>query len=185
MGDMKAVFPDTIVRKVPLDAVSRKGLSSTSPSEIAMADFPAARAEEVKRLDQLEQLAAGQQALAILSGHLEQTTPAAIAGYDAQAVQHTNRLTRIIMEPWRRWANGFSCLCFVLVGAPMAIRMRNADFLTSFFLCFLPILVVYYPIFMMGVSRVKAGAFPPPAVWAGNVLITLWGLWLLRSVIRR
>jgi lipopolysaccharide export system permease protein len=185
MGDMKAVFPDTIVRKVPLDAVSRKGLASTSPSEIAMADFPEARAEEVKRLDQLEQLAAGQQALAILSGHLEQTTPAAIAGYGARAVHHTNRLTRIIMEPWRRWANGFSCLCFVLVGAPMAIRMRNADFLTSFFLCFLPILVVYYPIFMMGVSRVKAGAFPPPAVWAGNVLITLWGLWLLRSVIRR
>jgi lipopolysaccharide export system permease protein len=185
MGDMKAVFPDTIVRKVPLDAVSRKGLSSTSPSEIAMADFPEARAEEVKRLDQLEQLAAGQQALAILSGHLEQTTPAFVAGYDAQAAHHTNRLTRIVMEPWRRWANGFSCLCFVLVGAPMAIRMRNADFLTSFFLCFLPILVVYYPIFMMGVSRVKAGAFPPPAVWAGNVLITLWGLWLLRSVIRR
>ena len=53
MGDMKAVFPDTIVRKVPLDAVSRKGLSSTSPSEIAMADFPEALAEEVKRLDQL------------------------------------------------------------------------------------------------------------------------------------
>ena len=117
--------------------------------------------------------------------HAARTTPAAVAGYAAQTVQHNNRLIRIIMEPWRRWANGFSCLCFVLVGAPMAIRMRNADFLTSFFLCFLPILVVYYPIFMMGVSRVKAGAFPPPAVWAGNVLITLWGLWLLRSVIRR
>ena len=185
MGDVKAVFPDTIVRKIPLDTVSRKGLASTSPSEIAMADFAAARAEEVKRIDQLDQLAVGQQALAILSGHLEQTTPAAVAGYAAQTVQHNNRLIRIIMEPWRRWANGFSCLCFVLVGAPMAIRMRNADFLTSFFLCFLPILVVYYPIFMMGVSRVKAGAFPPPAVWAGNVLITLWGLWLLRSVIRR
>jgi lipopolysaccharide export system permease protein len=88
------------------------------------------------------------------------------------------------MEPWRRWANGFSCLCFVLVGAPMAIRMRNADFLTSFFLCFLPILVVYYPVFMLGVSRVKAGVLPPPAVWMGNLLVTLWGLWLLRRVVR-
>jgi lipopolysaccharide export system permease protein len=88
------------------------------------------------------------------------------------------------MEPWRRWANGFSCLCFVLVGAPMAIRMRNADFLTSFFLCFLPILVVYYPLFMLGISRVKAGVMPPPAVWMANILITLWGLWLLRRVVR-
>jgi lipopolysaccharide export system permease protein len=67
----------------------------------------------------------------------------------------------------------------------MAIRMRNADFLTSFFLCFLPILLVYYPVFMLGVSRVKSGSLPPPAVWMGNVLVALWGLWLLRSVIRR
>ena len=66
----------------------------------------------------------------------------------------------------------------------MAIRMRNADFLTSFFLCFLPILVVYYPIFMLGVSRVKAGGLPPPAVWTANILIMLWGLWLLRRVVR-
>ena len=88
------------------------------------------------------------------------------------------------MEPWRRWANGFSCLCFVLVGAPMAIRMRNADFLTSFFLCFLPILIVYYPLFMLGVSRAKAGTLPAPGVWLANVLIALWGVWLLRRVIR-
>lgn len=185
MGDVKAVFPDTIVRKIPLDSISRKGISSTSPSEIAMVDFPKARVEETKRIDELEQLVAGEKALAILSGQLNQTTPTHVTGYVTAMTYHSNRLTRIIMEPWRRWANGFSCLCFVLVGAPMAIRMRNADFLTSFFLCFLPILVVYYPIFMMGVSRVKAGALPPAAVWAGNALITLWGLWLLRSVIRR
>jgi lipopolysaccharide export system permease protein len=185
MGDVKAVFPDTIVRKVPLDAVSRKGVSSSSPSEIAMAEFAAARTEEANRIGQLEQLAAGRTAMAILGGHLELTTPAVTKRYRDQTDYHATRLTRIIMEPWRRWANGFSCLCFVLVGAPMAIRMRNADFLTSFFLCFLPILVVYYPVFMLGISRVKAGAFPPPAVWAGNVLVTLWGLWLLRGVIRR
>jgi lipopolysaccharide export system permease protein len=89
------------------------------------------------------------------------------------------------MEPWRRWANGFSCLCFVLVGAPMAIRMRNADFLTSFFLCFLPILIVYYPVFMLGVDQAKRGSVPPVVVWMGNVLITLWGWWLLRRVVRQ
>jgi len=90
-----------------------------------------------------------------------------------------------VMEPWRRWANGFSCLCFVLVGAPMAIRMRNADFLTSFFLCFLPILIVYYPVFMLGVDQAKRGSVPPVVVWTGNVLITLWGWWLLRRVVRQ
>ena len=184
VGDVKAVFPDTIERVVPLDAVSRKETVSTSPSEIAMADFPKARLEQIAVINNIRQVSAAKTALGIFSGHMEQTVPAAVEAERQEAKHATSRLNRIIMEPWRRWANGFSCLCFVLVGAPMAIRMRNADFLTSFFLCFLPNLVIYYPIFMLGVSRVKAGVLPPPAVWMANALIMLWGLWLLRRVIR-
>ncbi|NBT12836.1 MAG: YjgP/YjgQ family permease [Planctomycetia bacterium] len=184
VGDVKAVFPDTIERVVPLDAVSRKETSSTSPSDIPLADFPKARVEQVALLGRIRQLEAAKSAIGVFTGRLEQTLPAYTETERQQEKQAIARLNRIIMEPWRRWANGFSCLCFVLVGAPMAIRMRNADFLTSFFLCFLPILVVYYPVFMLGISRVKAGVLPPPAVWMGNVLITLWGLWLMRRVVR-
>ena len=185
MGDYSASFPDSIVREVPLDAVSRKSTSSTSPSEIAMARVATERAGQVARIDRVEQLAAGKTAMAILAGRMELTTPGHV-GYERELLkQEQNRLNRIVMEPWRRWANGFSCLCFVLVGAPMAIRMRNADFLTSFFLCFLPILIVYYPVFMFGVDLAKRGSVPPIAVWMGNVLITLWGWWLLRSVVRQ
>ncbi|MBU6221679.1 MAG: LptF/LptG family permease [Planctomycetes bacterium] len=184
VGDVKAVFPDTIERVVPLDAVSRKEIAATSPSEIPMSEFAKARVDQVALLGQIRQLAAAKTAIGMFTGRLEQTTPAAVEQERQQSKHATNRLNRIIMEPWRRWANGFSCLCFVLVGAPMAIRMRNADFLTSFFLCFLPILVVYYPVLMLGISRVKAGVLPPSAVWMGNVLITLWGLWLLRRVVR-
>ena len=184
VGDVKAVFPDTIERVVPLDAVSRRGTASTSPSEIAMADFPKARTEQIARISQHEQVAAAKTAMAILSGRMEQTVPAMVEAERYAVKNETGRLRRIIMEPWRRWANGFSCLCFVLVGAPMSIRMRNADFLTSFFLCFLPILLIYYPLFMFGVSQAKSGAVPPVAVWTGNVLVTLWGMWLMRSVVR-
>ncbi|PHY03133.1 MAG: hypothetical protein CK530_02560 [Planctomycetaceae bacterium] len=184
VGDVKAVFPDTIERVVPLDAVSRKNINSLSPSDIPMADFQSARIEQIEKIDQIEQVSAGRTALAMLAGRMDQTVPAATDWDRELARNERSRLNRIIMEPWRRWANGFSCVCFVLVGAPMAIRMRNADFLTSFFLCFLPILVVYYPIFMLGVSRVKAGGLPPPAVWTANILIMLWGLWLLRRVVR-
>ena len=185
MGDYSASFPDSIVREVPLDSVSRKSTSSSSPSEIAMARFATERAGQIARIDRVEQLAAGKTAMAILSGHMELTTPGHV-GYERELLkQERNRLNRIVMEPWRRWANGFSCLCFALVGAPMAIRMRNADFLTSFFLCFLPILIVYYPVFMLGVDLAKRGSVPPMAVWMGNVLITLWGWWLLRSVVRQ
>jgi lipopolysaccharide export system permease protein len=149
-----------------------------------MANFATERDRQIAMINQIEQSAAAKMAMGILSGRVEQTTPAAVA-WEREAVEWEKmRLRRIVMEPWRRWASGFACLCFVLVGAPMAIRMRNADFLTSFFLCFLPILLMYYPMFMFGLSRVKSGAMPPPAVWLGNVLITLWGIWLLRRVIR-
>jgi len=185
MGDYTASFPDTIVREVPLDAVSRKETVSTSPSEIPMAQFARARQDQNALISKVEQVAAGKIGLGLVTGRIEHALPG-FTRYEKDLLVHErNRLIRVEMEPWRRWANGFSCLCFVLVGAPMAIRMRNADFLTSFFMCFLPILLVYYPVFILGVDQAKRGAVPPIAVWLGNVLIVLWGWWLLRRVIRQ
>ena len=66
----------------------------------------------------------------------------------------------------------------------MAICLRNRDFLTSFFLCFLPILIVYYPLMIFGADQAKNGNLPTIFVWAGNVMLMLWGVWLLRRVIR-
>ncbi len=93
-------------------------------------------------------------------------------------------LNRLLTEPHRRWSAGFSCLCFVWVGAPIAIWLRNRDFLTSFFLCFLPILIVYYPLLMFGVHLTKSGAIPPCSVWLNNALLAVAGIWVLRKVIR-
>ena len=92
--------------------------------------------------------------------------------------------SRLLVEPPRRWANGFSCLAFVLVGAPLAIRMRNADFLSSFFACFFPILIAYYPLFLFGVDRAKRGDLPAEFVWLGNIALAGRGAWLLKRVYR-
>ena len=67
----------------------------------------------------------------------------------------------------------------------MAIWRKNSDFLTSFFLCFLPILFVYYPLLMFGVEQSKSGALPPYIVWLGNVVLAAWGLWMLRAKVLR
>ena len=61
---------------------------------------------------------------------------------------------------------------------------ENSDALTSFFLCFGPILLVYYPLLIFGTDRAKAGAINPYCVWLANVALVAWGLWLLRRVIR-
>ena len=66
----------------------------------------------------------------------------------------------------------------------MSMRMRQSDFLAIFFVCFLPILIVYYPLLMISLDKAKGGALPPQAVWLGNIVLVLWGAWLMRRVIR-
>ncbi|UUO07704.1 LptF/LptG family permease [Blastopirellula sp. J2-11] len=95
-----------------------------------------------------------------------------------------SQINRLRTEPWRRWANGFSCLFFVLLGVPLAIKQRNPDFVTSFFMAFLPVLLVFYPLLAFAVDRAKDGALPPQAVWIGNVALLLVSLYYLRMVWR-
>lgn len=94
---------------------------------------------------------------------------------------HYNKLS---VEPPRRWATGFSCFFFVWLGAPLAIWMRKSDFFSSFFACFVPILVLYYPLMMFGFDQAKSGTLPPASVWLANAAIGLVGLWFLRQIHR-
>ena len=51
-------------------------------------------------------------------------------------------------------------------------------------MCFLPILIVYYPLLMFGIDRTKSGIFPPYFVWLGNIILAAIGIWQLRKVVR-
>ena len=94
------------------------------------------------------------------------------------------RLARLQTEPYKRWALGFSCFFFTLVGGALAIRLGHADVVTIFFLVFLPIVVVYYPMLALGADQAKSGSLPPYAVWLGNGILLLGGIWQVRKVIR-
>ena len=96
----------------------------------------------------------------------------------------TWKIDRLRTELQRRWANGFSCLCFAFIGAPVAMRWRFDSFLASFFVCFLPILVLYYPLLMFQEDLTTSGTLPPVAFWMANAALVLPGFWLLRGVIR-
>jgi lipopolysaccharide export system permease protein len=91
---------------------------------------------------------------------------------------------RLAVEPPRRFAAGFCCLSFVWLGAPLAIWMRKSDFFASFFACFVPILILYYPLFAFGLEQAKIGSLPPMCVWIANVAIGLVGLWFMRQIHR-
>lgn len=173
--------PGRSEREIPLNPDAGK---DASPAHLALREIPEQARRQREIIQTLEERMVAGAGFQMMTGDFE-----ALAGNgwsdETHQIQHQkSRLHRMNTEPPRRWANGFSCVCFALVGATMAIRRRNADALTSFFLCFLPILIVYYPLLIWGVDRSKAGAITPYAVWCANVVLVAWGMLLLRRVLR-
>jgi lipopolysaccharide export system permease protein len=170
-------------RAIPLNEASHKSGSGSSPSYLPMNVIPHERVEQLNLIQKLQQQLAAKAACQLICGDFSQLE--SWSGGQSELTEAQQRLYRLQMEHSRRWANGFSCLCFVLLGAPLAIRMRNSDFLSSFFMCFLPILICYYPLLILGVSKAKAGFFPCWGVWAGNVILAIVGVHFMRRVYQR
>ncbi len=176
-------FPDTIEHEIPLTDATLKG-SGGGPSSCPLWRIAREIRQQEEHIETLRQEMATDAAYQMMTGDFQQLS-------DPEWVQRNRaldnadlRIHRLETEPWRRWATGFSCLFFVMVGAPLAIRMRNADIWSSFAVCFLPILVVYYPLLAFGLDRAKSGELPPYSVWMGNVILGLAGYWLLRRLLR-
>lgn len=181
-GSRGEVYLDDEPIQRPLDA----GVDDETsyPSWMPMRIIPREREKTTARITRLEETNASELSWQLMTGDFVALANPSWA-WELAVLQNANEhLNKLKTEPHRRWANGFSCLCFVLIGAPMAIWRRNADFLTSFFACFLPILLLYYPLLALGVGRAKAGDFPGYSVWLGNVIIAALGALLLRKIIR-
>jgi len=185
VGDFSTVFPDTITIDIPLDDSSRRGSGSKSPAYLAMCVIPQEKIDQQNRIQMLQQQLAANAAYQLIGGDFSALEKSTWQSDQRELTDAQQRMYRLDMEPPRRWANGFSCLCFALVGAPLAIRMRNSDLLTSFFMCFLPILICYYPLLMFSVSKAKSGLFPSWGVWAGNVILAVVGAQFMRRVYQR
>lgn len=183
-GWAKVYFSDVREYVVPLGDSSQDDRSSKSPSWLPLCVIPQETVDQRAGIRECEQELALRAAYQMLCGDFDGLTSREWDVRQRDLAVKRTRLHRLETEPYRRWSAGFSCLCFVLVGAPMAIRLRNRDFLTSFFLCFAPILVVYYPALAYTFDAAKGGRIPPIAVWGGNVALFFWGAYLLRKVIR-
>ncbi len=183
LGSMQ--FPDDIwEQEIPLKDASKADAANRKASRLTMGIIPQEIEAANRQVDRLYGCAAAEAAAQLFFGRFDQLSHShwKRSQYRLNAVQ--DRIHRLHTEPHRRWSAGFSCLCFAWVGAPMAIRLRNRDLLTSFFLCFLPILIVYYPLLAMSIDGAKNGSLPAFSVWGGNMLLLIWGAYLLRKVIR-
>ena len=177
-------WPDLLEYELPLTAISGDNAMNPGPSQIAMRDIPVQADGQRSEIQQHEQAMAATAAYQMLTGDFAALHDEQWNDRYEQLDWQNFKLNRLNTEVWRRWANGFSCLAFVLVGASLAILLRTADIWTSFGLCFLPILIVYYPIMQFGVDRAKIGELPVYSVWIGNLVLFFFAVLFLRKVNR-
>jgi lipopolysaccharide export system permease protein len=178
-----AILPDGDV-PIPLRDATKRDARSESPSGLALNEIaPQLVSQAAFNKTRRRQLAM-QASFQMLGGDIISLTHPRWNNYIADLAIANQRVFRLQTEPWRRWANGFSCLFFVVVGAPLAIMMRKSDFWNTFAVCFIPILLAYYPLMMFGVGRAKHGTMPPPIVWIGNLVLLAIGWYLTRRMLK-
>ncbi|MCA8996973.1 MAG: LptF/LptG family permease [Planctomycetaceae bacterium] len=95
------------------------------------------------------------------------------------------RIWKLRTERYNRMALSCSCLAFVLLGAPLAVIQAKGHYLTSFILCFIPIICIYYPVVLGVILQCEQGLMEPIwAVWIGNALTVVVSYFLFRRVLR-
>jgi lipopolysaccharide export system permease protein len=170
---------------MPLTQASKNGGQSVKPSQFTISDIPQEIATQTSANERRMESMAVQVAVGLGLGRYSQLNDRKIQSLQDMVNGNQKLLVRLKLEPARRWALGFSCFFFVWMGVPMAILIRSADYAWTFGLCFVPILLIYYPLFGLALDRAKDGEWPAMSLWLGNLVLFLLGTWLLRRVVWR
>lgn len=173
-GGNRFVFDDVLKQEIPFDSYTPGKVNFRRPATLAGIDIP-------------KYVASQQQTIAELETELAKNE--FVKDQQKQQVQQLLKrekqtLARLQTEPHRRWANGFTCLCFAVLAVPVSVMGRKRDFLTSFFYCMLPILVFYYPLLVVGEQAAASGTIPAYGVWLPDVLFAIIGGYLLYRALR-
>ena len=158
--------------------------TSRGPSETGLQDISLAIAEIEELVAGTKRRIAAHQAFACYFGSVDEWATQEWARWQLRLKNYRSAIDRYEVEPPRRWSSGFCCLFFISLGAPLAIWMRKTDIFASFFACFVPILLFYYPLFMIGLKGAKDGTMPSIAVWIGNLCLAAAGYWFWRQIHR-
>ncbi len=173
---------DSISFELPLSKAAQKTSTDVSASFISLRDMAGRKRQLVTETELRKAQLLTRSSVALASGRLSLLNDVASNNHRLFLDESVVRMNRLNAEPWRRWAQGFSCFCFVWVGIPLAILRRSADYAATFGACFLPILLLYYPLFMVGVDQSKSGDWHPSSPWLANAVLLVVGAWMTRKV---
>jgi lipopolysaccharide export system permease protein len=196
------IEPDRFVYNNPTIQGSN---SDTNPYPIQLPDFlnpadartrPGALTwEELgPRVAELERLA-GEKDAALAAAQRADLPPDATAAQ--LALQHQlglvsqrdglrRQVRNVEAEYWMRPALAVGCLVFALIGCPVGLWANRADYLSTFVICFLPTVCVYYPLLLAGSNMGKDGRVPLwLGCWLANLAIGAGGAFMSWRLLRR
>jgi lipopolysaccharide export system permease protein len=169
------------------DSVSGKD-AKQKISTLTWDDLPRAIAHAQAELDEVFRRRAAHQAglERITNPQLRVMAQNEMASYKYQIEMKTRMLRNVQAERYSRPALAFSCLVFALIGCPVGVWANRADYLSTFLVCFLPTLLVYYPLLLVGTDMGKSSRVPLAAgCWFADVVMTGIGLLLTWRLLRR
>jgi lipopolysaccharide export system permease protein len=129
---------------------------------------------------------------AALVAELESARLSNAADRDARRMQRIEKLRSVHQqinaldaEIQKRLAFSMGCLGFVLVGCPMGIWFGQRNYLSTFLITFLPIVLFYYPLLFCGVNLAKKGYLNPVIdFWMADSLLLIVALGFLGRLCR-
>ncbi len=179
-GQMNGLFEDKNV-EVPLPPLDNR---KVTPRDLTWDGMDVEREKIKKEKEEiLLKLAMWQSQSALANGSSD--AAAQIQFYNHSLNEQDSRLRALDTEMQMRPALSFGCFFFVLIGCPVGIWFSRSDYLSAFITCFLPIVIVYYPLQLCSTNLAKDGRLPPAvALWAANAILGVAALLLFRKLLR-
>ena len=160
-------------------------ISQPKPRHMTMEQIREHRDEIAQRMESATRQREIDAALALAVGDFDRLLEHEFNVYYQQMEYDRGDVAKFNTEVHSRFAMSTSCLFFALLGGPFSILQGRRQFLTSFFLCFMPILMIYYPVALLMMNLSKTQLVEPwYAMWLGNVLLLGVGVFVLRKVLR-
>ncbi len=109
-----------------------------------------------------------------------------VKNFESVMVVKSRQVRNLQAEVYARPALAVSCVVFALIGCPVGVWANRSDYLSTFVICFLPTLVVYYPLLLAGSDMGKNGRVPLGlGCWAADIIMGCVGLILTWRLLRR
>ena len=143
------------------------------------------QANYMKRIQIERKKQAVKAAMSIASGQIRSVEWPAIRNASFEYPYLHQKYRELETEKHLRIALAGGVFFFTLLGAPVGILLAKRDFLSAFITCFIPIILLYYPIVLMGINLGKEGVVPPMIVFGGNVLLGLLAIFFALPPVRK